>query len=191
MKLHLGCGTVYLKNYTNIDGMPNFLSDNVDQKIIESVSTTFENYYKYEFEKAPSYVVADLSHNLNESLPFKDLTVEEIVMFHVLEHFPKQKADILLDEIFRVLEKNGNFIVAVPDLKKTAELLVNSKTEKEENWAIRLIHGTQRNKYAHHYCGYTKRTLISLLKKHGFTKFEELPNINFYPAIHIKATKEK
>ncbi len=191
MKLHLGCGTVYLDGFINIDGKPDHFSKNCDSRTLKNISTTFNNYYKYEYGKGPNSVIADLELDISKSLPFNDNSVEEIVMFHVLEHFQSYNVESIVKEIFRVLEPNGSFFVAVPDLKETAKLLINAKTEEEEDWAIRLIHGTQRNEYAHHYCGYTKRTLKNLLKSCGFTKFEDMPNLNFYPAIHMKAIKEK
>ena len=66
---------------------------------------------------------------------------------------------------------------------------VGAKTPEEEDWCIRLIYGTQRNKWSHHYCGYTERTLKEVLSLYRFNKFENLPNINFYPSIYLKAYK--
>jgi SAM-dependent methyltransferase len=189
MKLHIGCGTIYLKDYINIDGAPTYLSKNCDPKIIEQNITTINNYYKQEFCTLPGFVVADLEHQLKEPLPFSDNSIEEVVMYQVLEHIPFYDLNCVLSEISRVLISNGAFLVSVPDIKKTAELLVNAKNEKEEDWAIRLIHGTQKNQWSHHFCGYVLRTLKDLLIKYNFITFEELPSINFYPVIHLKALK--
>ena len=192
MKIHAGCGTVYLSGYINIDAAPHFLSKESSTLAIETLNqnkTTFENYYKTDFNDRPHCVIADVK-SLIDSMPFDDESAEEIVMLHVLEHFPHYKIDDLLNEINRVLKKGGKFIVGVPDIKKTAEGLAKAATPEEEDWYIRLIHGTQRNEFSHHYCGYTERTLKDLLSKYNFGNFEILPNINFYPAIHLKAYKE-
>jgi len=188
MKLHLGAGTIYLKGYTNLDACPKFLSSDAPLDILEQNSTTFEHYYKHKFREGSGICVADIK-GMVENLPFNDKVCDEVIMIHILEHIPSYAVETVLSEVFRVLKVDGSFVVAVPDLKETARLLGESKTDEEEDWYMRLIHGTQRNEWSHHYCGYTKRTLEKLLFSYGFTGFIELSNINFYPAIHIRAFK--
>ena len=190
MKLHLGCGTIYLKGYINLDICPKYLADEAPRKILEQNTTTFENYYKHSFGEGSGICVADTCGKINE-LPFDSNSCEEVILLHVLEHIPSYDVEKVLNEIYRVIKPGGSFVVAVPDLKETAKLLVDSKSNEEEDWALRLIHGTQRNEWSHHYCGYTRRTLIKLLSSYGFSDFVDLPNINFYPAIHIRATKRR
>ena len=60
-----------------------------------------------------------------------------------------------------------------------------------DEWYYRFVHGTQKDIYSHHYCGYNKHRLIELLKRFGFDKFEDLPNQNFYPSVHLMAYKEE
>jgi SAM-dependent methyltransferase len=188
LKLHLGCGSVYLKDYINVDSNPDFLKENSPTEIFEKNLTTLDKYYKYKFCKGTGVCVADIKGDIY-SLPFGCNKVDEIVLLHVFEHIPLYNVRGVLNEFNRVLKKGGRFYIAVPDIKETAGLLYNAKTPEEEDWAIRLIHGTQRNKYLHHFCGYTFRSLTSLLSNYGFEKFNLLPNINFYPAIHVEAFK--
>jgi len=181
MKLHIGCGTVYLEGYVNIDGKYDYLSSRCPDEVMEKVKTTFDNYYKHKFGEAPREVVVDRRFDISQ-LPWPymdDGCADEIVMEQVLEHFQAYKVGAILSEVNRVLKVGGSFIVNVPDVKRT------------EDFAIRLIHGTQRNEYAHHYCGYTPRTLKALLSEHGFGRFEDLPVINFYPTIRLRAIKER
>jgi SAM-dependent methyltransferase len=189
MKLHLGCGTIFLKGYTNLDACPKFLSSDAPPDILEQNSTTFEHYYKHKFGGGSGVCIADVV-GLVDNLPFDNEVCDEAILIHVLEHIPAYAVSTVLNEIYRVLRPGGSFVVAVPDLKETARLLAQSQTDEEEDWCLRLIHGTQRNEWSHHYCGYTKRTLLKLLTQHGFSGFQELPNINFYPATHIRAFKE-
>jgi len=192
MKLHIGCGPVYLIGYVNIDTDPQYMSYNCPTEIMVRNSTDYEHYYKRGFGVLLNdCVVSDLDHNMEEPLPFSDGSVDEVVMYQVLEHMPKYDVDRIVSDIFRVLSIGGKFLVSVPDIKETAKLLANSNTEEEEDWAIRLIHGTQKNKWSHHFCGYTPRTLKALLSKNGFSSFRDLPSINFYPVVHIEAIKEK
>lgn len=186
MKLHLGCGSIYLYDYTNVDAVGLLAKDRPE--LVEKNGTTFENYYKYDFGFAGREAVVDVLADIRD-MPFKDNSCDEVVMLHVLEHFPKYELKCVLGEINRVLRYKGDFIVGVPDTIGNAKLLLEAKTREEEEWAIRLLEGTQTSKYRHHMCSYTNRTLRETLSKHGFGEFEDLPNINFYPAIHLKARK--
>lgn len=47
-------------------------------------------------------------------LPFKKNVFDTIVMSHVLEHFPESER--ILKECYRVLKRNGNIIISVPNL---------------------------------------------------------------------------
>lgn len=192
MKLHIGCGTVYLEGYENIDGKADYLVDECPPNILERVKTTFDNYYKHQFGEAPKEVVVDQVMDIG-ALPwgFLDGSADEIVMEQVLEHFPAYKVSGILSEVNRVLRVGGSFVVNVPDVKRTAKILAEAGSEAEEDFAIRLLHGTQRNEYAHHYCGYIPRTLKALLSEHGFGQFEDLSVINFYPTIRLRAIKEE
>lgn len=189
MKLHIGCGPIYLKGYVNIDAFCDIMAVNAPLNLLEENTTTFDNYYKHTFGEGGKYTIADLSATL-PPLPFESETVKEIVMFHILEHFPQYEVDEVVKELFRVLEVRGSLVVAVPDTISMAESLANSGTDEEKDWWIRCLYGTQKNRFSHHYCGYTKRTLKNLLLKHGFTRFEDMPNLNCYPSIHLRAFKE-
>lgn len=189
MKLHIGCGPVYLEGYINVDARADFILPNVPDDIFEQNKTTFDNYYKHEFGKGSSKTIVDVESDIL-NLSFENGSVDEIVLLHILEHIPQYDLSVVLDKIYNMLKQNGTFIVGVPDLKGFAKMMVDAKTKEEEEWCIRLIHGTQRDKYCHHFCGYTEETLLDLLKKYGFCNFKKLPNINFYPAIHLTAIKE-
>jgi SAM-dependent methyltransferase len=189
MKLHIGCGTVYLKGYVNIDGAPDYIAEECPPELLAQNATEFDRYYKQGFGTLPGHVVADLRHNIMDRLPFPNGFVDEIVMYQILEHIPSYGMDRIVADISRVLKVGGALFVSVPDIKITARMLAEAETEEAEDWAIRLIHGTQRNKWSHHYCGFVPRTLKTLLFKHGFSRFDDLPSINCYPVIHLKAIK--
>jgi predicted SAM-dependent methyltransferase len=190
MKLHLGCGCVYLFDYVNVDANPYVLANEVGaDKYIKENGTTLDKYYTTDFNNRPSMVVADVKAVI-ENLPFDNGTVDEVVMFHVLEHVPYYRQATVLSEINRVLKIGGIFKVAVPDTIGTAKLLAQAKIYDEEDWAIRLLYGTQRNEYSHHFIGFTNRTLRDTLSKYGFGEFKNTQNINFYPAIHLETIKK-
>lgn len=59
-----------------------------------------------------------IAHNLYESLPLDDASVDVVYSSHVLEHFPKRYAVHFLRECFRVLKKDGVLRIVVPDLEQ-------------------------------------------------------------------------
>lgn len=189
MKLHLGCGTVYLDGFVNIDTAPDYLTPHCPSLILTGNMTTLDKYYKHEFGEASGHVVADMKWDLGAGLPFKDGVAEQVVLYQVLEHFPAHQAESLVGEIARVLRPGSELRVSVPDLLETAKLLVDAKTPDQQDWAVRLIHGTQRNRWAHHMCGYLPRTLKALLEARGLKDVSALPSLNFYPAIHLRAMR--
>jgi ubiquinone/menaquinone biosynthesis C-methylase UbiE len=189
MKLHIGCGPIYLKDYINIDVKADFIYPNVPEDIFKNNLTTFGKYYKHEFGKGSAKTVVDLESDIC-NLSFSDESIDEIILMHILEHIPLYDLHNVLIKIKNMLKINGCFIVGVPDIKGSAKMLVDAKTKEEEDWAIRLIHGTQRNKFCHHFCGYTESSLLELLDKYGFGNFKKLKNINFYPALHFMAFKK-
>lgn len=190
MKLHLGCGPIYLKGYVNVDAAYDTLATMAPTAWLEKNTTTFDNYYKHEFGKGGEHVVVDVRATF-PPLPFDDESADEVVMMHVLEHFPQYEVGAILDEIFRVLRPSGSFVVGVPHTKLMAKGLAEAKTDEDEDWWLRCLYGTQKNMYSHHYCGHTPRMLRELLSKHGFARFDDMPNINCYPAIRLRAHKER
>jgi SAM-dependent methyltransferase len=188
MKLHLGCGTIFLKGYVNIDIDPKYLTNDAPPEILEQNITTIDKYYKHDFCSGSGVCVADKKATIDE-LPFDTGSCDEVVLIHVLEHVPSYKVSNVLNEINRVLKNMGTFILAVPDMKETARGLAEVDSPEKEDWYLRLIFGTQRGEWSHHYCGYIERTLKDLVFAHGFRGYERLPNINFYPALYIKTHK--
>lgn len=199
INFHIGCGTVYLKDYVNIHPAPDYLYKD-EPKLADSQSTTIDNYYRFDFKDRPKFHIADIKSSL-EDLPklCKDQFgasknfVDEICMFHVLEHIPQYDLNKNLNIISDLLKNGGKFRVAVPDfdsiILEYSDKLKAGISEEDKEWYYRFIHGTQKDKYSHHYCGYNRYRLVDLLKKFGFNKFEDLPNQNFYPSIHLLAYK--
>lgn len=70
----------------------------------------------------PGVVVADLS-----SFPWqwKDETVEEVLMYDFLEHFPYRTTKPMLEEVWRVLKMGGAVEIQVPDFEQCARAILN------------------------------------------------------------------
>ena len=56
--------------------------------------------------------------NLLERLPIDDQCVDVVYCSHFIEHIPEHKIDFFLNECFRVLKKNGNLRIVLPDFEK-------------------------------------------------------------------------
>lgn len=144
MKLHLGCGQVYLEGYINID-YP--LSEHTVQQA--SVADEFADLTKLQYE--------------NES-------IEEVRLHHVFEHFPRARAAALLASWHSWLKRGGKVHIEVPDFDATAELVLGRNTsDKDRKVAIRHIFGSNEAAWAVHYDGWSKRRFRELLEVFGFS----------------------
>lgn len=195
IKLHLGCGTVYLRSWVNCD-VEGLMAENNDD-IVQHNGTNIEHYYKYPYgdpykdignRPCGNMVVMDMQLDIS-IIPysFGDNVVDKILAVSVLEHFTEVDAGLILQEWHRILLPGGYVIISVPDLIKTAKLVKKKDTTK---WAISLIYGSQKNIYSYHKWGYTQTTLMDLCLESGFTP-QSIPNIikHEYPMFTIKAVK--
>jgi SAM-dependent methyltransferase len=101
IKLHLGCGTKYRKEWCNIDAYP-----------------TQDN----ETHRGASKVTPDLWADIL-NLPAHNNSVDIVYSSHVVEHFYRHQAIKLFQEIRRVLKPGGYVITEMPDLTRILFLL--------------------------------------------------------------------
>lgn len=59
-----------------------------------------------------------IAHNLLNGIPFADNTFDLVYHSHVLEHFARNDASVLMSECYRVLRPGGVIRVAIPDLER-------------------------------------------------------------------------
>ena len=144
MKLHLGCGQVYLKGYINID-FP--LTKHSVQK--SSVADEFKDITKISYPKN---------------------SVDEIRLHHVFEHFPRAQACGLLVSWRTWLKPKGEIRLEVPDFAKMTQIFANPfKNPKQKSIAIRHIFGSQEAEWAIHYEGWSQDKFGILLPLLGYT----------------------
>lgn len=198
MCLHLGCGTVYLKDYVNCDIGGVLAKDNPE--LVEQNITTVKKYYKYPYGdpykdigKRPggNQIVVDMNLDLSKiPYPFEDNSVQGILAVSILEHFTDGEARWLLKEWNRILESNGVVYIDVPDLIKTAVYLKSDNHEMVK-WAISLIYGSQKNEYSFHKWGYTPDMLVDLCIDCGFSDAIYRKSVikHNYPMFMVKAVK--
>jgi predicted SAM-dependent methyltransferase len=147
MKLHLGCGQVYLDGYVNID-FP--LSEHTVQ------------------EKS----VADEYHDLT-TLRYEAKSVDEVRLHHVYEHFPRHQALALLAAWHTWLKRGGRIHIEVPDFDVSAKLVVDPKQpDRDRKVALRHIFGSNEAGWATHYEGWSAGRLTEAAKLIGFKDIE-------------------
>lgn len=172
MKLHLACGDIYLAGYTNVD---------IEGEIgVSPNPTTLDKYYEGREIGKPQKKYVDMLCDVSK-LP-GDIEADEIVAIQVLEHFPQAEVVKVLRKWYLRLKKGGHLLLSVPDLHRSLLL--------EDNFAIRLVYGSQKNKHSYHLSGFTKNTLSAYLSIAGFKKIEFGRYIQHdYPTIQTKAYK--
>lgn len=193
MNLHIGCGTVYLRDWINMDieASGYFLADEREDLVAENM-TDIEHYYKRDVQKQDFMagkmfkrrVVCDIFGDARD-LPFFDGALDTILTVQMLEHFGKEEAIKLLRHWYMKLKSDGTLMIDVPDLSGTLREL-----ENDMDWGLRLLYGSQKNEYAYHKYMYTKDSLTDVLKSIGF---RHVAHDNFiehtYPAFGLICKK--
>jgi len=174
MRLHLCCGDVYLKGYTNIDVIGRKPTKGNHKP------TTLEDYYKGKAVNHSKKPVVDRTGNILD-LDIPKYSVDEIVMVSSFEHFTEQETLHLVKLFYKMLKKGGQFKFDFPDIKKTA-------LEYDDHYMIRLVYGSYKNDYARHKWGYTKNTIKKLFDKWYSLGFKDIVKHD-YPMQGVVATK--
>lgn len=196
-KLHLGCGTIFLQDYINIDlKLDHHYLALVRPDLVEQNITTVDNYYKEEVtqetieNKSRQFreVVCDMFADIRD-LPFFEGSIDEIRSVQVFEHFSYNEGIQLLDNWYKLLKPGGVLHIDIPDLDGTIDLYNKATSLKEKEWAIRLLMGSQKNEYGLHKGMYTKQMIEKTLLGHGYKNVRFLPNIHFYPAFAVEVIK--
>lgn len=210
IKLHVGSGTVYLKDYINIDikgARVYYAYERPD--LVAMYETTEDKYYaRHEvsdltrFRAGPKEAqsVCDVDASF-QSLPFPDNFADEILSRQVWEHQSVSEARTAKSECLRVLKPNGILRIDVPDIHETLSKLA----ETGDTFYVRHFLGPQsKGDYGYHVTGYTREALTNLITTPdvvygGFgkdvrigSKFkfkEEEKNIHCYPAFCLTFMK--
>ncbi|NVM20293.1 MAG: class I SAM-dependent methyltransferase [Desulfobacterales bacterium] len=112
-----------------------------------------------------------------ESVEFKDDSVAEVLMIHIIEHIDCVKVPSLLRKIYRWLKADCQLIVEFPGVLKVCSLVLKGKNKPEESrqsrFGIRgLYAGPTENMKGHDYHkrGWTKNNMYPILQEIGFRK---------------------
>lgn len=194
MKVHIGCGSVYLRDWFNIDlpGPNTFLAD-ARPDLVERWGTDDEHYYAKHQDKSQDSIrkgpldqeyVCDRFGDFG-NIPVPSWHAEEILARHSFEHLSITEAHKALDEADSILKTNGILRLDVPDHEETLRLY----KQTGDDFYIRHLLGPRRNDHGFHMMSYTRDRLRALVESHGFVYVEEEPNIHFYPAFCLRFIK--
>lgn len=160
IKLHLGCGPNIFPGYINVEG----------------------DYILNSKGGAPEGVVI---HNITETYPLPDDSVDEILSVHVIEHIMPTDIPAMFAEWKRILKPTGFVAVEWPDLLKMCQYIVYhpdslwSEDRKEMKQSVAGIFGNigrYKDPAMLHKWGYSEESMIKLFEKHGFSRAEgQLP----------------
>ncbi len=156
-----------------------------------------DGYVNVDFRPVhPGVVVADLA-----SFPWqwKDETVDEVLMYDFLEHFPYRSTMPMLNEVWRILKMGASVEIQVPDFEQCARAILklspyicnvcekvvgpfqerdclNCKTNLDEvaKAGVRRLYGGQDYVGNFHQTTFTPELLEGLLHSAGFMNFEYL-----------------
>lgn len=190
MRLHVGCGSVYLREWINVDlPLPTVFLAKEKPELVERFATTEDKYYARHEDKTPETlaggaVTKDTCCDVFGSfgfLPARAGTVAEILSRQVFEHLDRREAKDGLQECWRVLKRGGFFRVDIPDADQT----LKEYRETGHPLLARHLFGPRRDVFGSHF-HYSRQMLRQVVESAGFSFVEEESNIHFYPAIAMK-----
>ena len=144
IRLHLGCGEVYLSGYVNIDLPPE------EHTVMRSVKVD---------------MCADITR-----LQFPEGSIAEIRLHHVFEHFDRPTALRLLMQWYSWLEEDGGLIIEVPDFEQSAgQILSKGLSTQQKMVILRHIFGSHEAEWAFHRDGWYRDKFDLVLHALGFS----------------------
>ncbi len=118
-------------------------------------------------DKEPSCKPDRLCDFVHGNLPYKAGTVEEVVLFHTIEHIQKRFHKQILGEVFRVLKPGGTFLVSYPDFEKCAMNWISNHKGQRDFWE-KTIYGRQLFPADFHVCAMHTPSFKLMLLESGF-----------------------
>lgn len=193
MKLHIGSGSVYLREWINIDlPLPHVYLARERHDLVAKFITTEDRYYSRHDHRNPDNTrevgkqqdtVCDTFGSF-QFIPARPGSVSEILSRQVFEHLDRSEAKSALRGCYEALQPGGTLRLDVPDPDATLRLY----RETGEEFYIRHLFGPRRDIYGFH-THYTRNMLTDLVESHGFKLLDEEPNVHFYPAYCLRFSK--
>lgn len=155
VRLHLGCGTVKLPGWINVDG----------------------EYMRHD----PEVVIQDIT----KPFALTDNTVDEILTVHVVEHLSRQYVMPMFREFYRICRPGGSVAMEWPDLLKMCQEVVKHPDcfwTTDKRLVKRTVSGIYGDSARYpdptmlHKWGYSAEAMCRMLQEAGFSRTEIQPN---------------
>lgn len=198
LKVHLGCGRIYLNGYVNVDmdGPGVVLAGHSEgQQLLPHFATDDgDDYYKHQPVtpanidspplKCPDNKLVDVTADVLAGLPFPCNSVDELLCRQMFEHLSPTEAKRFLANVDYTIAPGGTLRIDVPDHEETMRLY--AKDPDNPIWK-RHIWGKQDGPYNYHLMGYTREGLRALVERFGFVFSHEAPPLKnrLYPAFEL------
>lgn len=193
MRAHLGCGSVYLREWVNIDlPLPKVYLARERHDLVERFITTEDKYYARHEDKNADRLrggpitgdtVCDIYGSF-EFIPARSGSVSELLARQVFEHLHIDLARKALKESARVLKSGGLLRLDIPDPDET----IRQYGRTGDEFLIRHLFGPRRDEWGFH-SHYTRPMLIKLAAESNFLFKEEESNPHWYPAFTLRFIK--
>jgi len=179
MKLNIGCGGTFLKDYINVD--------------LDTLDNIKKRYPNYEIKDNFKFLQSDVL-----KLPYENESVDEIRADAFLEHLSFIEEPLFFKEVKRVLKKGGILNFSVNNFEELVSEWLNAKDEwkdfyrnddeaiKQEHWfgtytyhsnnrwgyLMASIFGTQNGVGQFHKNAYSKSKIKLIFEKTNFELIE-------------------
>ena len=170
VRLHLGCGTVKIPDYLNIDG----------------------EYMCHD----PEVII----HDISKPFPVSDNCVDEILTVHVIEHISRQHVAVMFKEFYRICKPGGFVATEWPDLLKMCQEVVDNPDcfwTHDKRLVKRTVSGIYGDSARYpdptmlHKWGYSAESMCRLFTDAGFVKVVSEPNLHKKTAIDSRVVAYK
>ena len=142
--------------------------------------------------KIPGYINIDMEKSLKpdlhlnfvyQRLPFKDGTVDEVILFHTIEHIQKRFHQKVLSEVRRVLKLGARVIITYPQFDKCYERWKSNFKGERQYWEATMF-GRQAFPSDFHVCIMMPRELEQSMVAVGYDKIIHRPEPHLYGAFN-------
>jgi predicted SAM-dependent methyltransferase len=133
--------------------------------------------------KIPGYINIDMEPTckpdlvcnfVNVKLPYKANTIDEVVLFHTVEHIHKPHHVRIFLDIWRILKPDGELYVSYPEFSKCYEYWKSNHRGQKKFWEA-TIFGRQKYPSDYHVCIMHTPEFKKFLKSIGFTNIFSCP----------------
>jgi predicted SAM-dependent methyltransferase len=107
-------------------------------------------------------------------LPYKPGTVDEVYLFHTIEHISKKFHIKVFAEVYKALKPNGKFYLAYPEFRECYKRWENNYQGKKEFWEATMF-GRQLYPTDFHVCAMDTTEVKLVLESVGFGTISSKP----------------